>query len=235
MKATVKMILVGIVAIGIGFAASRLGGWKKPALKTQTDRASYSIGVQLAKGFRQQGADVNPHAIAQGMEDVLSSKKLRMDEGQIRESLSDFQNEMTQKENQKMAAEAEKNLQEGEAFLTKTKTSEGVVTLPSGLMYKIIKEGKGKKPKPSDTVVCQYRGTLINGTEFDSSYKRGEPASFPVSAVIPGWTEALQLMPVGSKWQLFLPSKLAYGERGAGRAIGPNATLIFEVELLSIK
>ena len=125
--------------------------------------------------------------------------------------------------------------QEGTAFLAENKIKEGVVTLPSGLQYKIIKEGKGKKPVGIDTVVCHYRGTLINGKEFDSSYKRGEPASFPVSGVIPGWTEALQMMPVGSKWQLFIPSNLAYGEQGAGADIGPDEALVFEVELLSIK
>jgi len=127
------------------------------------------------------------------------------------------------------------NKKEGEDFLAANKSKEGVVTLPSGLQYKVLKEGTGPKPSPADSVVCNYRGTLINGTEFDSSYKRGQPATFPVNGVIKGWTEALQLMPVGSKWQLFIPPDLAYGQRGAGADIGPNATLIFEVELLSIQ
>jgi FKBP-type peptidyl-prolyl cis-trans isomerase FklB len=134
-----------------------------------------------------------------------------------------------------MKEAADKNKAEGEAFLAANKSKEGIVTLPSGLQYKILTEGKGPKPTAADTVVCNYRGTLINGTEFDSSYKRGEPATFPVGGVIKGWTEALQLMPVGSKWQLFIPSGMAYGERGAGADIGPNATLIFEVELISIQ
>lgn len=134
-----------------------------------------------------------------------------------------------------MQLAGEANKKEGEAFLAANKAKEGVVTLPSGLQYKILKEGTGPKPAASDSVICNYRGTLLNNTEFDSSYKRGEPATFPVGQVIHGWTEALQLMPVGSKWQLFIPAELAYGPRGAGPDIGPNATLIFEVELLSIQ
>ncbi|MGH9569716.1 MAG: FKBP-type peptidyl-prolyl cis-trans isomerase, partial [Candidatus Angelobacter sp.] len=127
------------------------------------------------------------------------------------------------------------NKKEGEAFLAANKTKEGVITTPSGLQYKVLKQGTGPKPTTTDKVVCNYKGTLINGKEFDSSYKRGEPATFPVNGVIKGWTEALQLMPVGSKYQLFIPADLAYGERGAGADIGPDATLIFEVELLSIE
>jgi FKBP-type peptidyl-prolyl cis-trans isomerase FklB len=147
-----------------------------------------------------------------------------------------LQKEMQEKQQAKAAAEGDANKKEGDAFLAANKTKEGVVTLPSGLQYKILKEGNGPRPTASDSVVCNYKGTLINGTEFDSSYKRGEPATFPVTGVIKGWTEALQLMPVGSKWQLFIPPDLAYGPRGTpGGPIGPNATLIFEVELISIK
>ena len=134
-----------------------------------------------------------------------------------------------------MALAGEANKHEGDAFLAANKTQEGVVTLPSGLQYKVLKEGTGPKPTASDSVVCNYRGTLLNNTEFDSSYKRGQPATIPVGGVIKGWTEALQLMPVGSKWQLFIPAELAYGPRGAGGSIGPNATLVFEIELLSIQ
>jgi FKBP-type peptidyl-prolyl cis-trans isomerase FklB len=134
-----------------------------------------------------------------------------------------------------MAIAGDANKKEGDAFLAANKTKEGVVTLPSGLQYKILQEGTGPKPTASDTVVCNYRGTLLNGTEFDSSYKRGQPATFAVGQVIHGWTEALQLMTVGSKWQLFIPPDLAYGPRGAGNDIGPNATLVFEVELVSIQ
>ena len=141
----------------------------------------------------------------------------------------------TQKETQGTKMVSAENKKEGTAFLARNKTKQGVVTLPSGLQYKILKAGNGKKPVGADTVECHYRGTLINGTEFDSSYRRGQAASFPVSGVIPGWTEALKLMPVGSKWQLFIPPQLAYGAQGSGRDIGPDATLIFEVELLAIK
>jgi FKBP-type peptidyl-prolyl cis-trans isomerase len=145
------------------------------------------------------------------------------------------QTELRKKQDEKKHAAGEANKKDGDAFLAANKGKEGVVTLPSGLQYKILTAGKGPKPTADDSVVCNYRGTLINGTEFDSSYKRGEPATFPVGGVIKGWTEALQLMPVGSKWQLFVPSDLAYGERGPSPEIGPNSTLIFEVELLSIQ
>jgi FKBP-type peptidyl-prolyl cis-trans isomerase FklB len=142
---------------------------------------------------------------------------------------------MREKQQAKMQVAGDANKKEGEAFLADNKSKEGVVALPSGLQYKVLKEGNGPKPTATDSVVCNYRGTLINGTEFDSSTKHGGPATFPVNGVIKGWTEALQLMPVGSKWQLFVPSDLAYAERGAGADIGPNATLIFEVELVSIQ
>ena len=147
----------------------------------------------------------------------------------------EVQKQMQAKQQEKLKEAGDANKKEGEAFLAANKGKEGVVILPSGLQYKILKEGAGPKPTASDSVVCNYRGTLINGAEFDSSYKRGQPATFPVSGVIKGWTEALQLMAVGSKWQLFIPSELAYGERGAGADIGPSSTLIFEVELLSIE
>ena len=149
--------------------------------------------------------------------------------------MTDLQAEMRKKQEEKMKLAGDANQKEGAAFLAANKTKEGVVTTSSGLQYKVLKQGDGPKPTATDSVVCNYRGTLINGTEFDSSYKRGQPATFPVNGVIKGWTEALQLMPTGSKWQLFVPADLAYGARGAGQDIGPNATLIFEVELLSIQ
>jgi FKBP-type peptidyl-prolyl cis-trans isomerase FklB len=146
-----------------------------------------------------------------------------------------FQKEMMAKQQELAKRLGEKNKKEGEAFLSENRKKEGIKALPSGLQYKVVKAGTGKKPKSTDTVTTHYRGTLIDGTEFDSSYRRGQPASFPVSGVIPGWTEALQLMEEGAKWQLFIPPNLAYGERGAGSQIGPNATLIFEIELISIQ
>ncbi|MCJ7833279.1 MAG: FKBP-type peptidyl-prolyl cis-trans isomerase, partial [Deltaproteobacteria bacterium] len=169
-----------------------------------------------------------------GFKDALSGAKPLLSEEEMRTVMTAFQKEISEKQAEKTKVLGEKNKKEGETFLAENKKKEGVKILTSGLQYKVVKEGTGKKPKATDKVTTHYQGTLIDGTEFDSSYKRGEPAAFPVNGVIPGWTEALQLMKVGSKWQLFVPSKLAYGERGAGPKIGPNAVLIFTVELLSI-
>jgi FKBP-type peptidyl-prolyl cis-trans isomerase FklB len=203
-------------------------------LKTPKDKLSYALGMNIGSQFKSQSVDVDPDVFVQALKDVLSGNKALMTEEQARAVMAELQKDMMQKAQAQAAAAGEKNKAEGQAFLEKNKTAEGVVTLPSGLQYKILKAGDGKKPTLEDSVVCHYRGTLINGTEFDSSYKGNQPATFPVKGVIKGWTEALQLMPVGSKWQLFVPSGLAYGERSNG-PIGPNATLIFEVELLSIK
>jgi FKBP-type peptidyl-prolyl cis-trans isomerase len=167
------------------------------------------------------------------VKDALLGGKTRLTQEQAQAVLTEVKTEVGKRLQEQTQAAGSKNKAEGEAFLAANKTKEGVVTLPSGLQYKILTEGKGPKPAASDSVVCNYRGTLVNGTEFDSSYKRGQPATFGVSQVIKGWTEALQLMPVGSKWQLFIPANLAYGERGPGE-IGPDATLIFDVELISI-
>jgi FKBP-type peptidyl-prolyl cis-trans isomerase len=206
------------------------------ALTTSKQKASYAIGMNWGTGLHRQAIDVDTAALLQGMKDALAGGKTLLTEDEARTALMQLQKEMQEKQQAKAAAEGEANKKEGDAFLAANKSKEGVVTLPSGLQYKILKEGSGPKPTATDSVVCNYKGTLINGTEFDSSYKRGEPATFPVTGVIKGWTEALQLMPVGSKWQLFIPSDLAYGARGtSGGPIGPNATLIFEVELLSIK
>ncbi len=174
---------------------------------------------------------MDPELVSRGFRDALSGAKALLTDQEIRDTIAAFQKEMTAKQDER----GKKNKKDGEAFLAENKKKEGIKTLPSGLQYKVIKAGTGKKPKLTDTVTTQYRGTLIDGTEFDSSYKRNAPASFPVNGVIPGWTEALQLMEEGAKWQLFVPSNLAYGERGAGTTIGPNATLIFEVELISIQ
>jgi len=206
------------------------------ALTSTKQKASYAIGMNWGTGLHRQGIDVDSAALIQGMKDALSGGKTLLTEDEARSALMQLQKEMQEKQQAKAAQEGEANKKEGDAFLAANKTKEGVVTLPSGLQYKILTPGTGPKPTASDSVVCNYKGTLINGTEFDSSYKRGEPATFPVTGVIKGWTEALQLMPVGSKWQLFIPSDLAYGPRGTpGGPIGPNATLIFEVELMSIK
>ena len=204
-------------------------------LTTPKDKLSYSIGTDIGKKLKAQSIDVDPAVVSRGIKDAFTGAKPAMTDEEMKSSLTSLQTQMREKQMAMIRELAEKNKKEGEAFLAANKSKEGVVTLPSGLEYKILKAGDGKKPAASDTVECNYRGTLIDGTEFDSSYKRGESATFPVSGVIKGWTEALQLMPVGSKWQLFIPSELAYGERGAGGDIAPNSTLIFEVELLSIK
>jgi FKBP-type peptidyl-prolyl cis-trans isomerase FklB len=206
-----------------------------PALKTQKDQASYAIGLNIGKGLHKDSVDLDPNIFMRGLKDGLAGSKPALTDDEMKTALTALQSQLRQKQEVEMQVAGDSNKKEGEAFLAANKSKPGVVTLPSGLQYKILKEGTGPKPTASDSVVCNYRGTLLNNTEFDSSYKRGQPATFPVGQVIHGWTEALQLMPVGSKWQLFIPSDLAYGARGAGADIGPNATLVFEVELLSIQ
>ena len=205
-----------------------------PQLPTQKDQISYAIGMNIGKGLHHESIDVDPNIVLQGMKDALAGGKTLMTDEQVQSTMQQLQGQVREREMAKRQEESETNKKAGEAFLAANKTKPGVVTLPSGLQYKILKEGTGPKPTADDVVVCNYRGTLIDGQEFDSSYKGGEPAKFPVKGVIKGWTEALQLMPVGSKWQIFIPPDLAYGQRGAGSDIGPNETLIFDVELLSI-
>jgi FKBP-type peptidyl-prolyl cis-trans isomerase FklB len=215
-------------------------------LKTQKDKTSYAIGLNVGKGLgaslHQGSVDVDQAILLRGLKDALAGGKTLLTDDEVKVILTQLQTEvrarqqeMMKAEQEKMKAVAEENKKEGAEFLAANKTKEGVVTLPSGLQYKILTEGTGPKPIATDTVSCNYKGTLINGTEFDSSYKRGQPLSIQVNGVIKGWTEALQLMPVGSKWQLLIPSDLGYGDRGSGAVIGPGATLIFEVELLSIQ
>src|SRR6202050_2929377 len=211
------------------------GSQTASAFKTQKDKVSYAIGMNIGTTLHRQSVDIDPKVLQQGLEDAMAGGKTLLSEDEARATLTEFQADMRKKMQEKMQAAGEANKKEGAEFLAANKAKEGVVTLPSGLQYKILTAGTGPKPTSSDTVVCNYKGTLIDGKEFDSSYKRGQPATFGVGQVIKGWTEALQLMPVGSKWQLFIPSSLAYGERGAGADIGPNSTLIFEVELVSIK
>jgi FKBP-type peptidyl-prolyl cis-trans isomerase FklB len=204
-------------------------------LKTPTEKFSYALGMNIGSGMRRQGVNIDPNILVRGMKDALAGRKLLLTEDEARAAVLQVQNEVRQKQEAKAKEAGTANKKEGDDFLAANKTKDGVVTLPSGLQYKILTQGTGPKPAATDSVVCNYRGTLIDGKEFDSSYKRGQPTTFPVNGVIKGWTEALQLMPVGSKWQLFIPPDLAYGERGAGGDIGPDATLIFEVELLSIE
>jgi len=208
---------------------------EKKALQTAKEKQSYSIGADIGSKLKSQSIDIDTDLFSQGLKDAFSGGKLLLTEQEMKDTLTALQKELMEKQAERNKQLGEKNKKEGEAFLSENKKKEGVKTLPSGLQYKVIKEGTGKTPKAEDTVVTNYRGTLIDGTEFDSSLKRGQPATFPVKGVIPGWTEALQLMKEGSKWELFIPSNLAYGERGAGGVIGPNATLIFEIELISVK
>jgi FKBP-type peptidyl-prolyl cis-trans isomerase FklB len=204
------------------------------ALVTDKDKQSYAIGLNVGKSLHRDSVDVEPKLVLQGLEDALGDGKILLTDDQIKTVMTDLQNQVQQKREEKRLAEAETNKKDGAAFLAANATKEGVVTLPSGLQYKVMTAGTGPKPSATDSVVCNYRGTLLDSTEFDSSYKRGQPVTLNVGGVIKGWTEALQLMPAGSKWQLFIPPDLAYGDRGQG-PIGPNSTLIFEVELLSIQ
>jgi FKBP-type peptidyl-prolyl cis-trans isomerase FklB len=230
MKRRIAMAMCAAVALsGAAFAADA------PELKTDKEKLSYGIGMDIGGNLKRQSVEVDPDLLAKGLKDSYGGGKTILTEDQARQAITDFQKTLMAKQAETMQKLSEKNKADGEKFLSENAKKEGVKTLPSGLQYKEITPGKGKSPKSTDTVTTHYKGTLIDGTEFDSSYKRGQPATFPVSGVIPGWTEALQLMKEGAKWQLFVPSNIAYGERGAGREIGPNATLIFEVELISVK
>lgn len=230
MKVRIAMAMCGVIALsGASFAADA------PELKTDKEKISYSIGMDIGGSLKRGSVEVDPDLLAKGLKDSYGGGKTMLTEDQARQAIEDFQKTMMAKQAETMKTLSEKNKADGERFLAENAKKAGVKVLPSGLQYKVIAPGTGKSPTTADTVTTHYRGTLIDGTEFDSSYKRGEPATFPVSGVIPGWTEALQLMKEGAKWQLFVPPGLAYGERGAGQVIGPNATLVFEVELLTVK
>ncbi len=222
-----KFIYLGFIAtIGCSSDATEL--------KTQDEKLSYIFGQQLANDFKNIPIKISDEAFMAGLKDAQAGKSLLTDE-QKQAIMQQFQMVAQAEAQAKMKKDGDDNMDKGEAFLAQNKTKEGVVTTATGLQYKVIKSGKGKTPKPSDIVETHYRGTLITGEEFDSSYKRGETISFPVNKVIPGWTEALQLMKEGDKWELYIPSDLAYGPRGAGGVIGPNETLIFEIELVAVK
>ena len=224
-----------ILIATIGFAQDKAQPQKDQQLKDQKEKASYSIGHELGASLKKGNMEVNPDVLLKGLRDGLSGAKSLLTEEQIKETMAAFQKEMMEKQAAAQKELGEKNQAAGEKFLAENKKKEGVKTTASGLQYKVLKEGSGDSPKETDTVVTNYKGTLLDGTEFDSSYKRNEPATFPVNRVIKGWTEALMLMKPGAKYQLWIPAALGYGERGVGKDIGPNSTLVFEVELLSIK
>ena len=225
--------------------AAKTGATTKPktptplVLKTEKDKVSYALGMSMGKDLgsklKQGSVEVDQAILLRGVKDALSGSKLLLTDDEVKAVFTQLNADVRKRLEEKARIAGEANKKEGEEFLAANKAKDGVVTLPSGLQYKIITEGTGPKPTATDSVTCNYRGTLISGIEFDSSYKRGQPLTIQVNNVIKGWTEALQLMPVGSKWQLFIPGELAYAERGQGQQIGPNSTLIFEVDLLSIQ
>jgi len=218
-----------VLFLGAGFAAD------KPEVKGEKDKVSYSVGYQVGGDFKRQGVELNPDLLVKGVQDAMSGANPLLSQQEMNKILVDLKKKIVAEQQARQKDQAAKNLQEGEAFLAENGRKEGVVTLPSGLQYQVIKEGSGDSPKATDDVTVHYRGTLIDGTEFDSSYKRDKPATFRSDRVIAGWKEALPLMKEGAKWRLFIPAKLGYGERGAGSKIPPNATLIFEVELITVQ
>jgi FKBP-type peptidyl-prolyl cis-trans isomerase FklB len=223
--------ILALSACGVLFAAD-----EKPTapFKDKRDKTSYSLGVNIGTSMKMQGADVNPDEIMNGLRDALAGKA-KLEEKEVRETLMAWQQELRAKRTEKMKAEGDVNKKAGEAWLTANAQKPGVKTMPDGLQYKALVTGKGPQPKPSDTVSAHYKGTLTDGTEFDSSYSRGQPLTLPVTGVIAGWQEALTNMHVGDKWELYIPGNLAYGERGSPPKIGANATLVFEMELLGIE
>jgi FKBP-type peptidyl-prolyl cis-trans isomerase FklB len=226
-----KRIFIAILSVTFLSGVCRAG--EKLDLKDDKVRLSYSVGYQVGGDFKRQGLDITPEMLLKGVEDALAGNEPRMTPQEMHSTLVEVQKTVTAAQEQKTKAEAERNLVAGKAFLSENANKEGIKTLPSGLQYQVIKEGSGAMPKATDAVTVHYRGTLIDGTEFDSSYSRGSPATFGVGRVIAGWTEALQLMKEGARWQLFIPPELGYGDKRTGK-IEPNSTLIFEVELISV-
>jgi FKBP-type peptidyl-prolyl cis-trans isomerase len=223
-----------IIAFTILLTTLQISAVKSQTL-TDTEQLSYSFGYTIGNNFKQQGIEIDANKLIKGIQDALSASTPLLNQAERKAILDAFKKQMMAKQLEARNALASRNLEEGKAFLAKNATEEGVITLESGLQYKVIKSGEGEMPNATDNVTTDYQGTLLDGTVFDSSYKRGKTASFPVNGVIAGWREALQLMREGDKWQLFIPSKLAYGERGTPTgSIGPNATLIFDIELISI-
>lgn len=220
--------------LGAGLLTAPVTAEERQTLRTDKEMVNYAIGVNIIGNIRKQAVDIDLDLVIQGMKDAHAGKKLLLTDDELRKSISKYYVAVRQNQSKAWSKAAEENKEAGLLFLAENRKKEGVVTLTSGLQYRIVKAGEGKRPSDEDTVECNYRGTLLNGNEFDSSFAGGKPATFRMNEVIPGWREALKLMPVGSKWQLFIPPQLAYGEGGKRGYIGPNATLIFEIELLSI-
>jgi len=230
-----KSWIVGILGLTMLLPVGVCAAQDTPALETEKVRINYSVGYQIGGDFKRQGVEIDPKMLVRGIEDALSDEEPLMTPEEMRTTLVDLKKKITTYQQEQQKAAAEKNLAEGQAFLAENGKKEGVTTLPSGLQYMVIREGTGISPQPTDTVTVHYRGTLLDGTEFDSSYSRNQPATFRADRVIAGWKEALQLMKPGAKYELFIPADLAYGVRGSGSKIGPNSTLIFEVEMLSVQ
>ena len=226
---------VAAVAAALTLTACNQGANGPVRLDTDNQKASYGVGLNVGRSLRGAEDSLDMKAFSKGVEDAMNKRDPAVPQEEIQAALKKFGDAVMANQQAKQAAAAKKNEEEGQAYLKENGAKQGVTTTASGLQYEVLKQGDGPMPTDSDKVRVNYKGTLIDGTEFDSSYKRGTPATFPVKGVIPGWTEALQKMKVGSTWELFIPPKLAYGERGAGHVIGPDSTLIFEVELLSIK
>jgi len=228
----IKMLTAAVASLIISNASF---GAESAQLNSDLEKLSYSIGVDLGRNFKKQSIDISPAAMAKGLQDGMTGSKMLLTDEQMKESLTKFQKELMAKRHAEFTKKADENKAKGEAFLAANKSKEGVVSLPSGLQYKIVQAGTGAKPGKDDTVTVDYTGTLTDGQIFDSSEKAGKPATFKVSQVIPGWTEALQLMPSGSTWEVVVPSGLAYGDRSVGGPIGPNETLLFKIHLISVK
>lgn len=228
MKNTHKLKILGLILL---FSVPAIASAQPETLE---QKAAYALGVDIAESFKKQGIKLDSNNIIQGLKDGLSGNKTAITKAEMTQALNDFKAQLIEKQKKELKVVAGKNKELGDAFLAENKTKQGVITLDSGLQYKVISKGDGAAPKATDKVTTHYRGTLIDGTEFDSSYSRNKPATFPVNGVISGWTEALQLMHEGDKWQLFIPADLAYGERSVGAKIKPNSTLIFDIELIKV-
>ncbi len=228
-------ILLPALGLGIALTITACGKGDKSELKTDTEKFSYAIGMDIGKSLKRLETEIDVGALRQGAQDVLDDKETLLTQEQVVEVMTSFSQKIQKEQEEKQKAAAGKNVEESKKFFAENGKKDGIKTTKSGLQYQVITEGKGDKPKATDRVSVHYKGTLLDGSTFDSSYERGEPATFPLNAVIPGWTEGLQLMTVGSKYKLFVPPELGYGERGAGPKIGPNAALIFEVELLKVE